>query len=58
LTPDRQRPRRPRRRGTEWAATGKVARKVPANFPTESSVSYRIDLADMDPSIKNPHARR
>jgi len=45
-------------RGTEWAATGKVTQKVPANFPTESTVSYRIDLADMDPSIKNPPARR
>lgn len=45
-------------RGTEWAATGKVTQKVPANFPTESSVSYRIDLADMDPSIKNPPPAR
>ena len=45
-------------RGTEWAATGKVTQKVPPNFPTESSVSYRIDLADMDPSIKNPAPAR
>lgn len=45
-------------RGTEWAATGKVTQKVPTNFPTESTVSYRIDLADMDPSIKAPPARR
>jgi type 1 glutamine amidotransferase len=36
-------------RGTEWAATGKVTQKVPANFPTANSVSYRADLAAMDP---------
>jgi len=26
-------------RGTEWAATGKVTQKVPANFPTEAKAS-------------------
>lgn len=36
-------------RGTEWAATGKVTQKVPASFPTANSVSYRADLAAMDP---------
>jgi len=36
-------------RGAEWAATGKVTQKVPANFPTANSVSYRADLAAMDP---------
>ena len=36
-------------RGTEWAATGKVTQKVPSSFPTANSVSYRIDLAAMDP---------
>ena len=36
-------------RGTEWAATGKVTQKVPANFPTANSVSYRSDIAAMDP---------
>jgi type 1 glutamine amidotransferase len=36
-------------RGTEWAATGKVTQKVPAGFPTANSVSYRVDLAAMDP---------
>lgn len=40
-------------RGTEWAATGKVTQKVPANFPTATSVSYRSDLAAMDPLYKN-----
>src|SRR4029453_12910377 len=40
-------------RGTEWAATGKVTQKVPANFPTANSVSYRSDLAAMDPLFKN-----
>jgi type 1 glutamine amidotransferase len=28
-------------RGTEWAATGKVTQKVPANFPTADKVSQR-----------------
>jgi type 1 glutamine amidotransferase len=28
-------------RGTEWAATGKVTQKVPANFPTADKVSVR-----------------
>jgi len=39
-------------RGTEWAATGSVTQKVPANFPTATSVSYRIDIASMDPGYK------
>jgi type 1 glutamine amidotransferase len=30
-------------RGTEWAATGQVTLKVPANFPTATSVSTRKD---------------
>jgi hypothetical protein len=36
------------RRGTEWAATGKVTQKVPEDFPTADIVSYRADLAAMD----------
>jgi uncharacterized protein len=36
-------------RGAEWAATGRVTQKVPASFPTEHAVSYRADLAAMDP---------
>jgi len=40
-------------RGTEWAATGKVTQKVPANFPTANSVAYRTDIAAMDPNYKN-----
>src|SRR6478735_4715615 len=40
-------------RGTEWAATGLVTQKVPGNFPTANSVSYRTDLAAMDPDYKN-----
>ena len=36
-------------RGTEWAATGKVTQKVPANFPTATIVSYRVDIAEKDP---------
>jgi len=37
-------------RGAEWAATGEVTQKVPTNFPTADSVSYRADLAAMDPN--------
>jgi uncharacterized protein len=37
-------------RGVEWAATGKVTQKVPTTFPTENTVSYRADLAAMDPN--------
>jgi hypothetical protein len=40
-------------RGTEWAATGAVTQKVPSNFPTATVVSYRSDLAAMDPRYKN-----
>jgi len=36
-------------RGTEWAATGAVTQTVPSSFPTATSVSYRSDLAAMDP---------
>jgi type 1 glutamine amidotransferase len=38
-------------RGTEWAATGKVTQKIPANFPTANSVSFRVDIAKMDPAF-------
>jgi len=38
-------------RGTEWAATGKVTQKVPADFPTAKTVSYRVDIAEMDPEF-------
>jgi hypothetical protein len=40
-------------RGTEWAATGRVTQKVPANFPAPDTVSYRADLAAMDPGFRN-----
>jgi type 1 glutamine amidotransferase len=40
-------------RGVEWAATGAVTQKVPGNFPTANVVSYRADLAAMDPGYKN-----
>jgi type 1 glutamine amidotransferase len=40
-------------RGTEWAATGNVTQKVPADFPTSNTVSYRADIAAMDPRYKN-----
>jgi type 1 glutamine amidotransferase len=32
-------------RGTEWAATGNVTQKVPADFPTADKVSIRADIA-------------
>jgi len=37
-------------RGTEWAATGKVTQKVPGGFPTAETVSYRVDIAAMNPA--------
>ena len=40
-------------RGTEWAATGNVTQKAPANFPTANTVAYRADLAAMDGRYKN-----
>ena len=39
-------------RGTEWAATGAVTQKAPATFPTAQTVSFRADIAAMDPSLK------
>lgn len=38
-------------RGTEWAATGTVTQKVPSSFPTANTVSYRVDIAKMDPAF-------
>jgi len=43
-------------RGTEWVATGKVTQKVPANFPTATTVSYRTDIAAMNPAPAPPKA--
>jgi uncharacterized protein len=40
-------------RGTEWVATGKVTQRVPATFPTARTVSYRVDIAQMDPGFLN-----
>jgi len=38
-------------RGTEWAATGEVTQKVPADFPTDrSAVTYRADILRLDPN--------
>ena len=37
-------------RGVEWAATGHVTQKLPPTFPTENTVSYRADLAALDPN--------
>lgn len=39
-------------RGTEWAATGNVTQKVPSTFPSADTVSYRADIAAMDPNFK------
>ncbi len=38
-------------RGTEWAATNRVTQKVPATFPTAKTVSYRVDIQEMDPDM-------
>jgi type 1 glutamine amidotransferase len=38
-------------RGAEWAATGGVTQKVVSSFPTATTVSYRSDLAAMDPGF-------
>jgi uncharacterized protein len=40
-------------RGTEWAATGRVTQKAPASFPTANTVSFRADIASMDPAYLN-----
>ena len=40
-------------RGTEWVATGRVTQKAPATFPTATTVSYRVDIAEMDPGFLN-----
>jgi type 1 glutamine amidotransferase len=40
-------------RGTEWAATGEVTQPAPATFPTANTVSYRADLAAIDPAYAN-----
>jgi type 1 glutamine amidotransferase len=37
-------------RGTEWAATGNVTQQVPPDFPNANTVSYRVDIAAMDPN--------
>jgi hypothetical protein len=41
------------RRGAEWAATGRVTQKVPADFPTADSVSLRVEILKMDPAFVN-----
>jgi uncharacterized protein len=38
-------------RGAEWAATGAVTQKVPSTFPSAQTVSYRADVAAMDPKF-------
>ena len=40
-------------RGTEWAATGRVTQRLPTDFPTADTVSYRVDIAAMDPAFVN-----
>jgi hypothetical protein len=38
------------KRSVEWAATGKVTQPVPPTFPTANTVTFRADLAAMDPN--------
>ena len=45
-------------RGTEWAATGAVTQKIPADFPTADAVSVRADLAAMDQHASHHRRRR
>ena len=40
-------------RGTEWAGTGEVTQKVPPTFPAANTVSYRTDIAALDPAFRN-----
>jgi uncharacterized protein len=40
-------------RGAEWAATGRVTQKVPADFPTADSVSLRVEIAKLDTAFVN-----
>jgi type 1 glutamine amidotransferase len=40
-------------RGVEWVATGAVRQKAPPDFPTPSVVTYRADLAAIDPKYGN-----
>jgi uncharacterized protein len=40
-------------RGAEWAATGRVTQKAPADFPAADSVSLRVNIAKMDPAFMN-----
>lgn len=37
-------------RGTEWAATGKVTQKVPADFPTADAVRTRPEIVALAPA--------
>jgi type 1 glutamine amidotransferase len=42
-------------RGTEWAATGRVTQRVPADFPSAETVKFRVNIAEMDPAfVKGP----
>jgi type 1 glutamine amidotransferase len=38
-------------RGTEWAATGRVTQKPPADFPTARTAVSRVDINEMDPDM-------
>ncbi|MDR1356640.1 MAG: ThuA domain-containing protein [Tannerellaceae bacterium] len=44
-------------RGAEWAATGKVKQKVPADFPTSTFITYRHDYKDSRIVKKNAHKK-
>jgi hypothetical protein len=33
-------------RGAEWAATGKVTQKIPADFPTATQCTYRLNYKE------------
>jgi type 1 glutamine amidotransferase len=37
-------------RGVEWAGTGRVTQRIPKTFPTADTVSFRPDIAQIDPA--------
>jgi type 1 glutamine amidotransferase len=45
-------------RGTEWAATGKVKQKVPADFPTADKTATRADFTPPPGWVSPPAPRR
>jgi len=45
-------------RGTEWAATGNVTQKVPADFPTADAVRVRANIASIGQQSQPPGSQQ